>query len=54
MNLNKIINDVVNQDIENLSKLKKSELLSFCKSLLNDYYRELDNQTIIDMYNERI
>jgi hypothetical protein len=54
MNVNKIIIELVNQDRDNLSKLKKSELLAFATNLLKDYYYELDNQTIIDTYNERI
>ena len=54
MNINKIIIECVNKDIEKLSKLKKSDLLSFTKSLLTDYYRELDNDTIKELYNERI
>ena len=54
MNVNKIIIDLVNQDENHLKKLTKADLLSFTKSLLTDYYRELDNQTIIELYNERI
>lgn len=53
MNINKIIIECVNKDIETLSKLKKNELLSFTKSLLTDYYRELDTETIKELYNER-
>ena len=53
MNINKMIIELVNQDKDNLSKLKKSELLSFAVNLLKDYYYELDNQTIMDLYNER-
>ena len=53
MNINKMIIELVNQDKDNLSKLKKSELLSFATNLLKDYYYELDNQTIIELYNER-
>lgn len=54
MNINKIIIECVDKDIEKLSKLKKSDLLAFTKTLLQDYYRELDNETIKELYNERI
>lgn len=53
MNINKLIIECVERDMEDLSKMKKDQLLSFCKSLLSDYYRELDNETIIDYYNAR-
>ncbi len=53
MNINKIIIECVNKDIEKLAKLKKSDLLSFTKSLLTDYYYELDNDTIKELYNEK-
>jgi hypothetical protein len=53
LNINKMIIECVEKDINNLSKLKKSDLLTFTKSLLSDYYRELDNDTIKELYNEK-
>lgn len=53
MSINKMINALVEKDINDLQKMKKEQLLSFCKSLLTDYYYELDNNTIMEYYNER-
>jgi hypothetical protein len=43
---------MVDNNMDKLSKLKKSELINFTKSLLTDYYLELDNTTIKELYNE--
>lgn len=50
--INKMITQLVERDINDLNKMKKDQLLSFCKSLLTDYYYELDNDTIKEYYNE--
>ena len=47
-----MINILVDNNMDKLSKLKKSELILFTKSLLKDYYFELDNDTIKELYNE--
>ena len=52
-NINIIINQIVEQDTTVLSKLKKSELLAFTQSLLKDYYFELSDDTIKELYNEK-
>jgi hypothetical protein len=48
----RMINILVDNNMDKLSKLKKSELILFTKSLLKDYYFELDNDTIKELYNE--
>lgn len=48
----RMINILVDNNMDKLSKLKKSELILFTKSLLKDYYFELDNNTIKELYNE--
>jgi hypothetical protein len=48
----RMINILVDNNMDKLSKLKKSELILFTKSLLKDYYHELDNTTIKELYNE--
>jgi hypothetical protein len=48
----RMINILVDNNMDKLSKLKKSELILFTKSLLKDYYHELDNNTIKELYNE--
>jgi hypothetical protein len=48
----RMINILVDNNMDKLSKLKKSELILFTKSLLTDYYFELDNDTIKELYNE--
>ena len=52
-NINIIIDKIIEQDATVLSKLKKSDLLSFTKTLLKDYYFELSDDTIKELYNEK-
>lgn len=48
------IDAIVEVNINSLSKLKKNELIAFTKSLLKDYYLELDVNTINEVYNEQV
>lgn len=50
-NVYKMINILVEESSINLAKMKKSEILEFTKQLMTDYYHELDNDTIKEIYN---
>jgi len=47
----RMINQLVEESSINLAKMKKSEILAFTKQLMTDYYYELDNDTIKEIYN---
>jgi len=53
MNINNVIDQIIEKDNIVLSKLKKNELLAFTKTLLKDYYFELSDDTIKELYNEK-
>ena len=54
MSLYNKIDAIVEVNIEQISKLKKNEIIAFAKSLLKDYYLELDPETINEVYNEQV
>ena len=49
-----LINKLIESKQKELSKLKKDELKQFISILLKDYYYELDDSTIKELYNEQI
>jgi hypothetical protein len=51
-NVYKMIDIIVDNNIDKIAKMKKAEILAFTKSLLTDYLHELDNDTINELYNE--
>ena len=44
------ISELIAEDMIDINKLKKSELKILTKQLLENNYRELHNDTIVEMY----
>jgi hypothetical protein len=51
--IDRLINELVDDTFKDIKKMKKVELQSVVKELLADNLRELSNDTIIEMYEER-
>ena len=51
--INQLIDELVNDSMLDIKKLKKTELLAVTKELLTDNMRELCDDTIIAIYEER-
>jgi hypothetical protein len=51
--IDRLIAELVEDSMADISKLKKDELRSLVKGLIIDNLRELSNDTIIDLYEER-
>lgn len=51
--INQLIDELVNDSMLDIKKLKKTELLAVTKELLTDNLRELTDDTIVSMYEER-
>ena len=51
--INRLISEMVEDSMRDIKKLKKAELQSLTKELLTDNMRELTDDTIIKIYEER-
>ena len=51
--INRLINELVEDGMVQMKKLKKAELIDITKDLLTDNFRELTDDTIIKIYEER-
>jgi hypothetical protein len=47
------IAELVSEDMLDIKKFKKAELFPLVQTLLHDNYRELHNDTIVEMYEEK-
>jgi len=51
--INRLISEIVEDDMVVVKKMKKSELIELTKVLMRDNLRELTDDTIIKMYQEQ-
>lgn len=51
--INRLIDELVTDGMVQMKKLKKAELIDLTKDLLADNLRELTDDTIIKIYEER-
>jgi len=51
--INRLIHEIVEDDMLVVQKMKKAELLGLTKSLMHDNLRELTDDTIVTMYQEQ-
>jgi DNA-binding HxlR family transcriptional regulator len=51
--IDRLINELVEDGMVQMKKLKKAELIDLTKDLLSDNLRELTDDTIIKIYEER-
>jgi len=51
--IDRLINELVEDGMVQMKKLKKAELIDLTKDLLTDNLRELTDDTIIKIYEER-
>jgi len=51
--INRLITEIVEDDMVMVKKMKKSELIELTKVLMRDNLRELTDDTIITMYEEQ-
>ena len=51
--INRLITEIVEDDMHLVQKMKKAELLVLTKSLMQDNLRELTDDTIVTMYEEQ-
>ena len=51
--INRLIDELVDDSMVQMKKLKKAELIDATKELLTDNLRELTDDTIIKIYEER-
>ena len=51
--IDRLITELVAEDMLVVKKMKKSELLELTKVLMVDNMRELHNDTIVEMYEEQ-
>jgi hypothetical protein len=51
--INRLISELVEDGMVQMKKLKKAELIDLTKDLLTDNLRELTDDTIIKIYEER-
>jgi len=51
--IDRLIAEMVADNMIVIKKMKKDELLQLTKELLVDNFRELDNATIVEIYEER-
>ena len=52
-NIDRLIAELVEDSMTDIKKMKKVELQSLAKELLTDNLRELTNDTIVRIYEER-
>jgi len=50
--INHFITELVAEDVKDIKKLKKSELFNLTVQLLENNYRELHNDTIVELYED--
>jgi hypothetical protein len=50
--INHFIVELIAEDVKDIKKLKKSELFSLTVQLLENNYRELHNDTIVELYED--
>ena len=51
--INRLITELVDDAMLDMKKLKKAELQEITKQLLSDNLRELTNDTIVSIYEQR-
>lgn len=51
--IDRLIAELVEEDMIIVKKMKKSELIELTKVLIKDNMRELQDQSIIEMYEEK-
>jgi len=51
--IDRLISELVEDGVVQMKKLKKAELIDLTKDLLADNFRELTDDTIIKIYEER-
>ena len=51
--INRLIAEIIEDDMVTVKKMKKPELLHLTKALMNDNLRELTDDTIVTMYEEQ-
>jgi hypothetical protein len=51
--IDRLISELVDDGMVQMKKLKKAELIDLTKDLLTDNFRELTDDTIIKIYEER-
>ena len=51
--IDRLITEMVEDDMVTVKKMKKPELLHLTKALMNDNLRELTDDTIVAMYEEQ-
>jgi hypothetical protein len=45
-----MVNELADEKTEQIKKLRKSEIIEFANKLLKEYYLELDDETIKQIY----
>jgi len=51
--INRLITEIVEDDMVMVKKMKKSELIELTKTLMQDNLRELHDESIVEMYEEQ-
>jgi len=51
--IDRLIADLVRDDMSVIKKMKKADIVEFTESLLQNNYRELLDESIIEEYEER-
>ena len=51
--INRLIAEIIEDDMVTVKKMKKVELVQLTKALMNDNLRELTDDTIVTMYEEQ-
>jgi hypothetical protein len=50
--INHFIAELMAEDVKDIKKLKKTELFNLAVQLLENNYRELHNDTIVELYED--
>jgi hypothetical protein len=48
--IDRLVNELTENDMVTIRKMKKSELVKMTEALLKDNYRELHDETIVELY----
>jgi septin family protein len=51
--IDRLISEIIAEDMVQVKKMKKSDLLELAKVLMQDNLRELTDDTIVKMYEEQ-
>ena len=51
--INRLIAEIVEDDMVMVKKMKKTELIELTKALMRDNLRELHDESIVEMYEEQ-